>query len=84
VKRIAGALAVPGVPATFRGCKASTTNLRSEPDVTELDRHEHKFGHSLVVGAARINAPTVGHYDPADLLIVVDIVSGRRAAEHVL
>jgi hypothetical protein len=52
--------------------------------VTDIDRHEHRFGHSLVVGAARINAPTVGHHDPADLLIVVDIVSARGAAEHVL
>ncbi|MDB5605245.1 MAG: hypothetical protein JWP25_2145, partial [Bradyrhizobium sp.] len=51
--------------------------------MTDIDRHEHRFRHSLVVGATRINAPTVGHHESADLLIVVDIVSARRAAEHV-
>jgi hypothetical protein len=51
--------------------------------VTDVHRHKHRFGHQPVVGAARINPPTAGHHDPADLLIVVDIVSARREAEHV-
>jgi hypothetical protein len=68
----------------FGSPQSTRARSRSEPDVTDIDRHEHRFGHSLVVGAARINAPTVGHHDPADLLIVVDIVSARGAAEHVL
>jgi hypothetical protein len=48
-------------------------------------RGQKQYRHdALVVRAARINAPTVGHHDPADLFIVVDIVSARGAAEHVL